>query len=97
MGFKLITDEKRIPLKHNNGKADFPYEYDKKWIPLKHNNGKTDFPDEYDGKWVIVTDGTNISVERIKKDAYDHFYPNGRWFELSDAVAWMPLPNQINE
>lgn len=72
MGFKLVTDEK--------------------WIPLKHNNGKTDFPDEYDGKWVIVTDGVNISVERIKKDVYDHFYPNGRWFELSDAVAWMPLP-----
>lgn len=64
------------------------------WIPLSHDDYGlgTDFPHERDGEWVIVTDGKNISVERIKKDAYDHFYPNGRWFELEDVIAWMPLP-----
>lgn len=64
------------------------------WIPLSHDDDGlgTDFPYERDGEWVIVTDGKNISVERIKKDAYDHFYPNGRWFELEDVVAWMPMP-----
>lgn len=65
------------------------------WIPLKWKDEETkckilDYP--YDGKWVIVTDGKNISVERIKIDAIDHFYPAGRWFELEDVVAWMPLP-----
>ena len=64
------------------------------WIPLSHDDDGmgTDFPYERDGEWVIVTDGKNISVERIKKDAYDHFFPNGRWFELEDVIAWMPLP-----
>lgn len=64
------------------------------WIPLSHDDDGlgTDFPYERDGEWVIVTDGKNISVERIKKDAYDHFFPNGRWFELEDAIAWQPLP-----
>lgn len=49
------------------------------WIPLSHDdNGLgTDFPYERDGEWVIVTDGKSISVERIKKDAYDHFFPMG--------------------
>ena len=62
------------------------------WIPLSHDGIGTDFPYERDGEWVIVTDGKSISVERIKKDAYDHFFPNGRWFELDEVVAWMPLP-----
>ena len=62
------------------------------WIPLSHDGMGTDFPYWRDGEWVIVTDGEKISVERIKKDAYDHFYPNGRWFELDEVVAWMPLP-----
>lgn len=63
------------------------------WIPLIHDtNMTTNFPHERDGQWVIVTDGKSISVERIKKDAYDHFYPNGRWFELEHTTAWMPLP-----
>ena len=67
---------------------------DSDWIPLSHDGGGlgTDFPYERDGEWIIVTDGKSISVERIKKDAYDHFYPNGRWFELDDVIAWMPLP-----
>jgi hypothetical protein len=45
-----------------------------------------------DGSWNIFTDGKRISVERYKRDAIDHFFPDGRWFELEDAVAWMPLP-----
>lgn len=67
------------------------------WIPLKYNDDEkvthTNFPDELDGSWVLVTDGKMISVERIKKDIPDdHFFPNGRWFELNDVIAWMPLP-----
>ena len=62
------------------------------WIPLHSDGMSTDFPYERDGEWVLVTDGKCISVERIKKDAYDHFYPNGRWFEIDDVLAWMPLP-----
>lgn len=69
------------------------------WRPLSHIDAGlgTDFPYERDGEWVIVTDGKTISVERIKKDCYDHFYPNGRWFELEDVVAWMPLPEPYKD
>ena len=69
------------------------------WIPLSHDDDGmgTDFPYVCDGEWVIVTDGNTISVERIKKDVYDHFYPNGRWFELDDVIAWMPLPKPYRE
>lgn len=65
------------------------------WIPLHFDSESkcvSDFPYEMDGKWVIVTDGKIVSVERIKKDAYDHFFPCGTFFELEDVVAWMPLP-----
>ena len=63
------------------------------WIPLHHDEhgATTDFPHHRDGQWVLVTDGENVSVERIKKDAIDHFYPNGRWFELEDVKAWAPI------
>ena len=64
------------------------------WIPFEWNNGISNYPNELDGKWVIVTDGKNISVERIKKDALDHFFPSGRWFKLEDTIAWMPLPER---
>lgn len=69
------------------------------WVPLSHDDDGlgTDFPYERDGEWVIVTDGETISVERIKKDAYDHFYPNGTWFELEDVIAWMPLPEPYKD
>lgn len=45
-----------------------------------------------DGTWNIFTDGKSISVERYKHDAIDHFLPKPRFFELEDAVAWMPFP-----
>lgn len=65
------------------------------WIPLHFDSESkcvSDFPNEMDGKLVIVTNGEIVSVERIKKDAYDHFFPCGTFFELEDVVAWMPLP-----
>ena len=55
------------------------------WIPISEISPN-------DGEWAIFTDGKNISVERFKLDAISHFFPNGRWFELEDAIAWMPLP-----
>ena len=79
----------------NNDIARFPSaEAVEGWIPLSYDDYGlvTDFPHERDGEWVIVTNGKTVSVERIKKDTYDHFFPNGRWFELEDVIAWMPLP-----
>lgn len=62
-------------------KAVSPY----RWIPVSERLPR-------DGSWNIFTDGKNISVERYKADAIDHFFPAGRWFQLDDAVAWIPLP-----
>ena len=62
-------------------KAVSPY----RWIPVNERLPR-------DGAWNIFTDGKNISVERYKADAIDHFFPNGRWFQLDDVIAWMPLP-----
>jgi len=56
-----------------------------RWIPVSERMPR-------DGTWNIFTDGKNISVERYKADAIDHFFPNGRWFQLEDVIAWMPLP-----
>lgn len=61
-----------------------------RWIPTSER-----LPD--DGKWCVFTDGKRMSVERFKTDAIDHFYPSGRWFELEDAKAWMPLPEMYRE
>ena len=60
------------------------------WIPCSER-----LPE--DGKWCLFTDGVNMSVERYKADAMDHFFPEGRWFSLEDAVAWMPLPEPYRE
>ena len=45
-----------------------------------------------DGTWNLFTAGQSISVERYKMDVIDHFFPNGRWFEFKDVIAWQPLP-----
>lgn len=68
--------------------------YHEEWRPLEWEVEEMvcDIPWEYDGKWIIVTDGISISVERIKKDAFDHFFPRGRLFDLTDTKAWMPMP-----
>lgn len=55
------------------------------WIPVTER-----LPE--DGTWNIFSDGKNISVERYKMDAIDHFFPQGRWFSFDKAIAWMPLP-----
>ena len=62
-----------------------PAQPEPKWIPVSERLPR-------DGTWNIFTDGKNISVERYKADAIDHFFPNGRWFQLEDVIAWMPLP-----
>lgn len=59
-----------------------------RWIPVSERLPK-------DGTWNIFTDGKTISVERYKSDAIDHFFPDGRWFSLEEAVAWMPLPEPM--
>lgn len=58
-----------------------------RWIPLSEA-----LPE--DGTWNLFTDGRRISLERYKQDAEDHFYPAGRYFDLTEAVAWMELPEQ---
>ena len=62
-------------------KAVSPY----RWIPVSERLPR-------DGTWNIFTDGKNISVERYKADAIYYFFPKGRWFQLEDVIAWMPLP-----
>lgn len=54
------------------------------WIPVFER-----LPE--DGTWNFFTDGKMISVERYKADAFDHFYPEGRWFSFDEAVGWLPL------
>lgn len=48
-----------------------------------------------DGTWNLFTDGKKVSIERYKADALDHFYPEGRFFSLDDAIAWIPLPEEL--
>lgn len=64
---------------------------EEKWIPTSER-----LPE--DGTWNIWQSKTGaLSIERYKEDAYDHFYPSGRFFELKDAVAWMPLPERYKK
>lgn len=94
----FVTDEKRYSSMIDEIANLKALEKKTEWIPLKWEDDLKmvcDFPYELDGSWVIVTNEKLVSIERIKKDAYDHFYPNGRWFELPDVIAWMPLPNNI--
>jgi len=60
------------------------------WIPVTER-----LPEG--GTWNIFTDGKNISVERYKMDAIDHFFPQGRWFSFDEAIAWMPLPESYTD
>ena len=60
------------------------------WISVKER-----LPE--DGTWNIWTDGKNMSIERYKADAEDHFWPPARIFELEEVVAWMPLPEPYKE
>lgn len=57
-----------------------------RWIPCSER-----LPEE--GSWAIwCSSEGSIQVARWKIDALDHFFPDQGFFELEDAVAWMPLP-----
>lgn len=62
-----------------------------RWVPVSER-----LPE--DGTWNIWQSTTGaLSIERYKEDAYNHFYPSGRFFSLEDAIAWMPLPERYKE
>lgn len=63
---------------------------DPKWISVSER-----LPE--DGTWNLFTDGKNVSVERYKSDAIDHFFPEGRWFSFENVIAWMPFPESYME
>lgn len=77
--------ERWIPLNIDAVNMQPTIQPEPQWIPVSERLPR-------DGAWNIFTDGKNISVERYKADAIDHFFPNGRWFQLEDVIAWMPLP-----
>ena len=77
--------ERWIPLNIDAVNMQPTVQPEPQWIPISDRLPR-------DGSWNIFTDGKNISVERYKADAIDHFFPNGRWFQLEDVIAWMPLP-----
>lgn len=79
----LVKDDKELIEAY--GYVIKELEQEPKWIPISER-----LPE--DGTWNLFTDGKAVSVERYKSDAIDHFYPNGRWFSLEEAVAWLPLP-----
>lgn len=61
------------------------------WIPVSERLPEDGTLNRWKSK-----DGT-ISIERYKVDAIDHFFPSGRFFELEDAIAWMPLSQEYTE
>ena len=60
------------------------------WIPVSER-----LPE--DGSWSLFTDGKRVSIERYKADAFDHFFPKGKYFVFEDVIAWMPLPKPYKE
>ena len=62
-----------------------------KWIPCSER-----LPEA--GSWAIWCSNKGIiQVARWKIDAIDHFFPSQGFFQLDDAVAWMPLPEPYKE
>ena len=64
--------------------------YQQKWIPVSER-----LPE--DGSWSLFTDGKRVNIERYKADAFDHFFPKGKYFVFEDVIAWMPLPEPYKE
>lgn len=61
------------------------------WIPCKEQMPPA-------GHWAIWCSKKGlIQVARWKEDAIDHFWPSQEFFQLEDAVAWMPLPKPYSE
>lgn len=57
-----------------------------KWIPCSER-----MPEP--GSWAIWCSYRGMrQIARWKEDAIDHFFPDQGFFQLEDAVAWMPLP-----
>lgn len=42
-----------------------------------------------DRTWAIFSNGVDQSIEKYENG---NFSPQGRWFDFSSAVKWMPLP-----
>ena len=90
MTYDILIDAFNDAIKYRT-KCELEGIVEEKWIPISER-----FPE--DGTWNIWQSKTGvISIERYKEDAYDHFYPSGRFFSLEDAVAWMPLPERYKE
>ena len=66
-------------------------ELEQRWIPVEER-----LPEA--GSWAIWCSNKGIiQVARWKMDAIDHFFPDQGFFQLDDAVAWMPLPKPYRE
>lgn len=90
MTYDILIDAFNDAIKYRT-KCELKGIVEEKWIPISER-----LPE--DGTWNIWQSKTGaLSIERYKEDAYDHFYPSGRFFSLEDAVAWMPLPERYKE
>lgn len=90
MAYDIIIDAFNDAIKYRT-KCELEGKAEEKWIPTSER-----LPE--DGTWNIWQSKTGaLSIERYKEDAYDHFSPSGRFFQLEDAVAWMPLPERYKE
>ena len=50
-----------------------------------------------DGTWCFFTNGESVSVERYKADVIGHFFPPGRFFSLDEAIAFIPISEELFE
>ena len=62
------------------------------FIPIEGDGFEKTLPEEMDGCWALFTDGKQISIERWKLDAINHFYPGGKKFSFQEAKGYYPLP-----